>query len=63
MFRFDISDTLSDISVEVTSQASEETSDNERRVRMKRNTQSSSGSCSLEDGNDDLIMDDNYTDV
>jgi hypothetical protein len=62
VFRLDISDTLSDISVEVTSQASEET-DNERRVRVKRNTQSSSGSCSLEDGNDDLIMDDNYTDV
>jgi hypothetical protein len=64
VFRLDISDTLSDISVEVTSQASEDVSDNERRVRVKRSTQSSSGSCSLEDGNDDyLILDDNYTDV
>lgn len=57
MFRSDISDTLSDISVEVRSQASDEMSDNERRVRVKRNTQSSTGSCSLEDGNDYLTLD------
>jgi len=57
VFRSDISDTLSDISVEVRSQASDEMSDNERRVRVKRNTQSSTGSCSLEDGNDYLTLD------
>lgn len=59
----DISDTLSDISVEVSSRASGDTSDNERRVRVKRNAQSS-GSCSLEDENDDyLILNDSYTDA
>jgi hypothetical protein len=45
VFRLDISDTLSDISVDTRSQESEDTSDNERRVRVKRNTPScSSGS-------------------
>jgi hypothetical protein len=47
VFRLDISDTLSDISVDTRSQVSvsEDTSDNERRVRFKRNTPScSSGS-------------------
>jgi hypothetical protein len=64
VFRLDISDTLSVISVEVSSRASGDTSDNERRVRVKRNTQSSSGSGSLEDGNDDyLILNDSYTDA
>ncbi|PNF28921.1 hypothetical protein B7P43_G01799 [Cryptotermes secundus] len=60
----DISDTLSDISVEVSSQASGDTSDNDRHVRVKRNTQSSSGSCSLEYENEDyLILDETYTDA
>jgi hypothetical protein len=45
VFRLDISDTLSDISVDTRSQESEDTSDNERRVRVKRNPPScSSGS-------------------
>jgi len=45
VFRLDISDTLSDISVDIRSQGSEDTSDNERRVRVKRNPPScSSGS-------------------
>lgn len=64
MFRPDINDTLSDISVEVSSQASGDTSDNDRHVRVKRNTQSSSGSCSLEYENEDyLILDETYTDA
>jgi hypothetical protein len=43
--QLDISDTLSDISVDTRSQESEDTSDNERRVRVKRNPPScSSGS-------------------
>jgi hypothetical protein len=61
--RPDITDALSDISVEVSSQASGDTSDNERRVRVKRNTQSSLDSCNHEDENDDYSMlDDSYTD-
>jgi len=45
VFRLDISDTLSDISVDTRSQESEDTSDNERRVRVRRNPPScSSGS-------------------
>jgi hypothetical protein len=63
MFRPDISDTLSDISVEVSSRASGDTSDNERHVRVKRNAQSSGGSCSLEDENDDYLVLDSYTDA
>lgn len=43
--QLDISDTLSDISVDTRSQESEDTSDNERRVRVRRNPPScSSGS-------------------
>jgi hypothetical protein len=64
VFRPDISDTLSDISVELSSQASGDTSDNERRVRVKRNTQSSAGSCNADDENDDyLILNDTYADA
>jgi hypothetical protein len=63
MFRPDITDAISDISVEVCSQASEDTSDNERRVRVKRNTQSSTDSCNLEDENDYLIVNGSYTDA
>ncbi|KAJ4449087.1 hypothetical protein ANN_00482 [Periplaneta americana] len=57
----DASDTLSDISVDLRSQTSDDTSDSERRVRVKRNTQSSSGS--LDESSDILQLDDNCTDI
>lgn len=64
MSRSDITDALSDISVEMSSQTSGDTSDNEECVRVKRNTQSSADSCNLEDENDDyLMLNDSYTDA
>jgi hypothetical protein len=59
-FRPDISDTLSDISVDMRSQGSEDT-DNERRVRVKRNPPSSCSS-SLDDGKDYYMISDEYGD-
>lgn len=56
----DISDTLSDISVDMRSQGSEDT-DNERRVRVKRNPPSSCSS-SLDDGKDYYMISDEYGD-
>jgi hypothetical protein len=61
VFRPDINDTLSDISVDVRSQVSEDASDNERRVRMKRNPPSCS-SGSLDGRKDDYLLLDDYRD-